>query len=161
MKKRTDRLTVVVNNSGATWYVPPSAYALVRRLTEGGRGGPYDDFPETGWDKLMALNVKSIFYGMISVFLVGAWLMNCTVTVGLHGLLTKGATADTPSRVINIASMAAIQTTDVTTGDEGGLSAPGHGTFSYGPSKAACVHLSRMQSSKLAPHNIMVNCICP
>ena len=109
----------------------------------------------------MALNVKSIFYGMIIVHMVGPWLMNRTVTVGLHGLLTKGTTADMPSRVINIASMAAIQTTDVTTGDEGGLSAPGHGTFSYGPSKAACVHLSRMQSSKLASHNIMVNCICP
>lgn len=26
------------------------------------RGAPYDDFPESGWDKLMALNVKSIFY---------------------------------------------------------------------------------------------------
>jgi NAD(P)-dependent dehydrogenase (short-subunit alcohol dehydrogenase family) len=44
VKEKTDRLTVLVNNSGATW------------------GAPYDDFPESGWDKLMALNVKSIFY---------------------------------------------------------------------------------------------------
>jgi hypothetical protein len=35
-----------------------------------------------------------------------------------------------PSRVINIASMAGIVTSDVTTGSDGGLSAPGHGTFS-------------------------------
>ena len=108
-------------------------------------GNMQDDFPESGWDKLMALNVKSIFY----------------MTVGLEPLLLKGTSADTPSRVINIASMAAITTGDVTSGDDGGLSAPGQGTFSYGPSKAACVHLSRMQSSKLAPKNIMVNCVCP
>jgi NAD(P)-dependent dehydrogenase (short-subunit alcohol dehydrogenase family) len=30
-----------------------------------------------------------------------------------------------------------------------------------GPSKAACIHLTKMQASKLAPKNIMVNVICP
>jgi len=125
--KITDRLTVLLNNSGATW------------------GAPYHDFPESGWDKLMALNVKSIFY----------------TTAGLEPLLLKGATADNPSRVINIASMAGIQTTDVTTGEEGGLSAPGSGTFSYGPSKAACIHLSKLQASKLMQQHITVNCVCP
>jgi NAD(P)-dependent dehydrogenase (short-subunit alcohol dehydrogenase family) len=109
------------------------------------RGAPYDDYPEMAWDKLMALNVKSIFY----------------MTVGLESLLLNGTNNDMPSRVINISSMAGIGTGDVTTGDDGGLSAPGSGTFSYGPSKAACIHLSRMQSSKLAPKNIMVNCVCP
>jgi NAD(P)-dependent dehydrogenase (short-subunit alcohol dehydrogenase family) len=109
------------------------------------RGAPYHDFPESGWDKLMALNVKAIFY----------------TTAGLEPLLLKGATADTPSRVINIASMAGIQTTDVTVGEEGGLSAPGSGTFSYGPSKAACIHLSKMQASKLMSQHITVNCVCP
>jgi len=127
-KNRTDRLTVLVNNSGATW------------------GATYDDFPESGWDKIMALNVKAIYY----------------LTVGVETLLLKGASADTPSRVINIASVAGISTVDVTSSEEsGGLSAPGQGPFSYGPSKAACIHLSRQQSSKLAPLNIMVNCICP
>lgn len=87
---------MLVNNSGATW------------------GAPWDDFPESGWDKLMALNVKAIFY----------------VTVGCHDLLKKGATAARPSSVINIASMAGVQTMDVTTGDSGGLSKPGDGTFS-------------------------------
>jgi len=127
VKKKTDRLTVLLNNSGASW------------------GAPYTDFPESGWDKLMALNVKAMFY----------------TTVGLEPLLVKGATADNPSRVINVASMAGIQTTDVTTGAEGGLSAPGSGTFSYGPSKAACIHLSKLQASKLMPHHITVNCVCP
>lgn len=96
VKKRVDRLTVLVNNTGATW------------------GDDYYDFPESAWDKLMALNVKNIFY----------------MTVGLEPLLLKGANPDTPSRVINIASMAGIQTQDVTTGEAGGLSKPGHGTFS-------------------------------
>ncbi|KAK3722467.1 hypothetical protein LTR37_002459 [Vermiconidia calcicola] len=127
VKKLTDTLTVLVNNSGATW------------------GAPYDDFPEAGWDKIYALNVKAMYY----------------TTVGLDALLKKDATADKPSRVINIASMAGVQTTDVTVGSEGGLAAPGNGTFSYGPSKAACIHLTKMQASKLMPDHVTVNCICP
>jgi len=127
VKKRTDRLTVLMNNSGMTW------------------GAPYDDFPESGWDRVMALNVKSIYY----------------MTVGLQPLLQKGTSATMPSRVINISSVAGLSMRDVTSGDEGGLSAPGAGPFSYGPSKAATIHLSRFQASKLAPLNIMVYCICP
>lgn len=127
VKKRTDRLNVLVNNSGTTW------------------GAPYDDFPESGWDKIMALNVKSIYY----------------VTVGLHSLLTRGATADAPNRVINIASIAGIGTGDVTTGPEGGLAAPGTGAYSYGPSKAAVIHLSKIQASKLMQEHITVNAVCP
>ena len=96
VKKRTDRLTVLMNNAGASW------------------GDDYYDFPESGWDKLMALNVKSLYY----------------VTVGLEPLLLKGTNADMPSRVINIASVAGLSTADVTTGDEGGMTKPGHGTFS-------------------------------
>ncbi|KZM22276.1 uncharacterized protein EKO05_0011366 [Ascochyta rabiei] len=127
LKKRTDQLTVLVNNTGASW------------------GDDYYDYPEHAWDKLYDLNVKSIFY----------------MTVELEPLLRKGANADSPGRVINIASMAGIQTLDVTTGDAGGLSKPGHGTFSYGPAKAAAIHLTKMTASKLAPKNIMVNVICP
>ncbi|KAF2819295.1 NAD(P)-binding protein [Ophiobolus disseminans] len=127
MKKRTDRLTVLVNNTGASW------------------GDDYYDYPEHAWDKLYDLNVKNIFY----------------MTVGMEPLLLKGANAHTPGRVINIASMAGIQTMDVTTGEGGGLSKPGTGTFSYGPAKAACIHLTKMTASKLAPKNIMANVICP
>lgn len=120
-------------------------YPQAQPLTQCTRGAAYDDFPESGWDKLMALNVKSIFY----------------TTVGLEPLLLKRASTDHPSRVINIASMAAISTVDVTTTESGGLSAPGNGTYSYGPSKAACVHLSRIQAAKLAPKHINVNVVCP
>jgi hypothetical protein len=79
----------------------------------------------------MALNVKSIFYSKLTL---QAELFqnanNKSATVGLHSLLLKGTTPDSPSRVINIASMAGIMTSDVTTTGDGGLSAPGHGTFS-------------------------------
>jgi len=125
--RRTDRLTVLLNNSGATW------------------GDQYSNFPESGWDKIMALNVKSMFY----------------TVVGLEPLLQKGANNQMPSRVINIASVAGLSTGDPTSGDGGGLAAPGSGTYSYGPSKAACIHLSKQQASKLAPKNILVNCVCP
>ncbi|KAH8719286.1 hypothetical protein GQ44DRAFT_712505 [Phaeosphaeriaceae sp. PMI808] len=127
MKKRTDRLTVLINNTGASW------------------AADYYDYPEHAWDKLYDLNVKNIFY----------------MTVGMEPLLLKGVTANSPGRVINIASVAGISTRDVTTGEEGGLSRPGTGTFSYGPAKAACIHLTKMTASKLAPKNIMVNVICP
>ncbi|EEH34944.2 hypothetical protein PAAG_05991 [Paracoccidioides lutzii Pb01] len=125
VNKRTDKLTVLLNNTGVTW------------------GASYEDFPETAWDKVMALNVKSVFY--------------CDVLP----LLKKAASPHMPSRVINISSMAGISTLDPTATGDGGLSAPGTGPFSYGPSKAACIHLSRQQSSKFAPMNIMVNCVCP
>ncbi|WP_031552020.1 SDR family oxidoreductase [Parvularcula oceani] len=42
--ERTDTLSVLVNNAGATW------------------GAPLEDFPEAGWDKVMDLNVKSPFF---------------------------------------------------------------------------------------------------
>lgn len=105
VKKRTDRLTVLVNNTGASW------------------GDDYYDYPEHAWDKLYDLNVKNIFY----------------MTVEMEPLLRKGADRNAPGRVINIASMAGIQTMDVTTGEGGGLSKPGHGTFSceYSPTMLA------------------------
>jgi NADP-dependent 3-hydroxy acid dehydrogenase YdfG len=52
VRKRTDRLTVLLNNSGATW------------------GDKYVDFPESGWDKIMGLNVKSMFYSEFDVLTV-------------------------------------------------------------------------------------------
>lgn len=57
-------------------------------------------------------------------------------------LLRKGVTPDMPSRVINIASMAGIGTTDNTADDDGGLSSPGHGTFSC-PSPPVLVSYGR------------------
>lgn len=35
---------------------------LIANYDINNRGASYEDFPETGWDKVMELNVKSIFY---------------------------------------------------------------------------------------------------
>ncbi len=42
--KREPKLDILVNNAGAAW------------------GADFDEFPESGWDKVMNLNVKSIFF---------------------------------------------------------------------------------------------------
>jgi len=44
ISKREGQLDILVNNAGATW------------------GAPLDEFPEAGWDKVMDVNVKSIFF---------------------------------------------------------------------------------------------------
>ncbi|PWN50528.1 putative NADPH-dependent beta-ketoacyl reductase [Violaceomyces palustris] len=104
-------------------------------------GAPLTDFPEDkGWDKVFHLNVKSQFY----------------LTVALLPLLENGKNNTRHASVINIASTAAISPTAGS-----GLSAPGHGTFSYQPSKAASLHLSRVLANTLAEKFITVNAICP
>ncbi|EJD46243.1 rhamnolipids biosynthesis 3-oxoacyl-reductase [Auricularia subglabra TFB-10046 SS5] len=126
VKKRESKLHILVNNSGATW------------------GAPYNDFPETqGWDKIMALNVKSLFY----------------LTSALTDLLAKDATNVDPGRVINIASVAGISPQA-----EGGtvsLAGDGNGLWSYNTSKAAAIHLSKQLAVTLGPRCITVNALCP
>ncbi|KAL8243549.1 hypothetical protein R6Q59_009807 [Mikania micrantha] len=104
-------------------------------------GAPMTDFPEEkGWDKVFDLNVKSQFY----------------LTVALLPLLEKDKSNIKPATVINIASTAAISPLA-----EGSLSAEGHGTYSYQPSKAASLHLTKVLASSLATKHIMVNAILP
>lgn len=68
-------LDILVNNSGTTW------------------GAPLTDFPEKqGWDRVMATNVKAIFY----------------TSAGLAELLEKRATSTDPGRIVNITSVAGI-----------------------------------------------------
>jgi len=103
--------------------------------------GPRDDFPEDkGWDKVFHLNVKSQFY----------------LTVALIPLLKQGKSNTHHASVVNIASTAAMMPQA-----SGALSQPGSGTYSYQPSKAASVHLSRMLAVDLAEQHIHVNAICP
>ncbi|KAG9075621.1 hypothetical protein FRC06_009981, partial [Ceratobasidium sp. 370] len=113
-KKRESRLHILVNNSGATW------------------GAPWDDFPEKeGWDRVMALNVKSLFY----------------MTSNLTEHLQKDATALDPGRVVNISSVASKDPV----ADDTGLSAKGQGLWSYNTSKAAVNHLTSTMAVTLAP----------
>ena len=95
-------------------------------------GEPIDDYSEKGWDKVMDTNVKGVFF----------------LTQQLLPLLRSSGTAEDPSRVINIGSIDGIKT---------GL----FDAFSYGPSKAALHHLTRVLAASLVKENIIVNAIAP
>ncbi len=95
-------------------------------------GAPLDDFPEIGWDKVMDTNVKGPFF----------------LTQKLLPLLRKSATHSDPARVINVGSVDGIKT-------------PVFDNFSYGPSKAAIHHLTRVMAAHLVKENILVNAIAP
>ncbi len=111
---RESRLDILVNNAGTAW------------------GAPLDEFPESGWDKVMNTNVKGIFF----------------LTQQLLPLLRASATHEDPARVINIGSVDGIKT-------------PIFDNFSYGPSKAAVHHLTRVLAAHLVKENIIVNAIAP
>jgi NAD(P)-dependent dehydrogenase (short-subunit alcohol dehydrogenase family) len=112
--EETDALHVLVNNAGATW------------------GAPLEDFPESGWDKIIDTNVKAIF----------------ALTTGLLGPLRAAASAEDPARVINIGSV-------------DGLRVPMTENYSYSASKAAVHMLTRHLAKRLATDQITVNAIAP
>ena len=112
--KREPKIDILVNNAGAAW------------------GANFDECPEAGWDKVMNLNVKSLFF----------------LTKALAKPLRAAATKDKPGKVINIASI-------------DGLSVNPLETYSYQASKAAVIHLTRRMAAKLIHDNINVTAICP
>jgi NAD(P)-dependent dehydrogenase (short-subunit alcohol dehydrogenase family) len=114
IKGREDKLDILVNNAGAAW------------------GEPIETFPETAWDKVMTINVKSPFF----------------LTQALLPLLENAASTEDPARVIMVGSIDGINVNMMP-------------TFAYGPSKAAVHHLARTLASHLAPRNITANAIAP
>jgi NAD(P)-dependent dehydrogenase (short-subunit alcohol dehydrogenase family) len=110
---REDQLHILVNNAGATWGVP-----LV-------------EHDEASWDRVLDLNVKSVFH----------------LTKFLLPLLQAAGNPDDPARVINIGSIDGIQV-------------PILETYSYSTSKAAVHQLTRHLAKQLAP-DITVNAIAP
>ena len=112
--EREQSLHILVNNAGANW------------------GAPFDEYPDSAWDKMFALNVKAAFHG----------------TRAFLPLLEKGARPGDPARVINIGSIA-------------GLHVPGLETYAYSASKAGVHHLTRTLARRLAPHGITVNAVAP
>ena len=95
-------------------------------------GAPIDDFPEDGWDKTVDLNLKSVFF----------------LTQKLLPQLRAAASAENPSRVINIASV-------------NGIQPPTLETYAYSASKAGCIMLTRHLAKRLAGEHILVNAIAP
>jgi len=112
--KREPKLDILVNNAGAAW------------------GATFDEFPENGWDKVMNLNVKSLFF----------------LTKALAGPLRAAASAARPAKVINIASIDGLFVNPVE-------------TYSYQASKAAVIHLTRRMAVKLIRDNVVVTAIAP
>lgn len=107
-------VNILVNNAGATW------------------GAPLAEFPGSGWDKVLDLNLKSPFF----------------LTRALIPKLVAAGTLDDPSRVINIGSI-------------DGLHVPSLPTYSYSASKAALHHLTRVLAKELGPQHITVNAVAP
>ncbi|MDH4109023.1 MAG: SDR family oxidoreductase [Gammaproteobacteria bacterium] len=114
LSAREDRLDILVNNAGVAW------------------GAPLDEFPEHGWDKVMDVNVKAVFF----------------LTQKLLPLLRASGTAEDPARVINIGSI-------------DGLKTPLFDTYSYPVSKAALHHMTRCLAARLAKEHIILNAIAP
>ena len=110
IKEREGAVHILVNNAGATW------------------GADIDDFPESGWDKIMDLNVKSLFF----------------LTQQMLPALRAAGTDEDPARVINIGSI-------------NGVTHPHMNNYSYSASKAAVHHLTRHLGADLAPEFINVN----
>jgi len=112
--EKEEKLDILINNSGASW------------------GAPLGEFPEKGWDKVMNINVKSVFF----------------LTQSLLPMLKASASAEDPSRVINISSIAAVSPNSIS-------------AYSYGPSKAAVAQLTKILASDLIKDQILVNAIAP
>lgn len=111
---REEKLDILVNNAGAAW------------------GEPLEKYQERGFDKVMDLNVKSLFY----------------LTREMVPLLEKAASQEDPARVINIGSIDGIKT-------------PFTENYAYSASKAAVHHLTKVLAARFSGRMITVNAIAP
>ena len=112
--EKSSSLDVLINNAGAVW------------------GEPFNKFSEDGWDKVMDLNVKAIFF-MIQKF---------------SNLLKINSSYDNPSRIINIGSI-------------DGINTPYYENYSYSVAKSAVHKLTAVLAAKLIKENIICNAIAP
>ncbi len=112
-QKHEPTLDILVNNAGAAW------------------GAPYAEFPESGWDKVADLNMKTPFF----------------LTQALTPML-KAAATDHLAKVIHIASI-------------DGISVNPWETYSYAASKAGLIHLTKRMAMTLAPQRVIVSAIAP
>ena len=114
IKKREGKLDILVNNAGASW------------------GADFDEFPESGWDKVVNLNLKAPFF----------------LTKALAAPLRAAASVERPAKVINIASIDGIFVNPLE-------------TYSYAASKAGLIHLTRRMAVRLIKDHVVVTAIAP
>jgi NAD(P)-dependent dehydrogenase (short-subunit alcohol dehydrogenase family) len=111
------KLDILINNAGTAW------------------GAKYEEYPEEAFDKVMKLNVTTVF----------------ALTRDFTPLLEKAAAEAGSASVINIGSMDGLHIPTV------------HriGVYAYTASKAAVHHLTRHLAVELGPRRINVNAIAP
>lgn len=106
-------IDILVNNAGATW------------------GAPAEDYPLEAWDKVMNLNIRSIF-------------LMCQA-VGRLSMIPRRQ-----GRIVNVASIAGLS----------GASKEIQ-YIAYGTSKGAVVNFTRTLAGEWGRHNINVNALAP
>ena len=111
--QRLGHIDILVNNAGATW------------------GAPAEDHPLEAWDKVMNLNVRSIF------------LMS--QAIGKHSMIPRRQ-----GRIINVASIAGLA------GNSADLA-----MVAYNTSKAAVVNFTRTLAGEWGKYKINVNALAP
>ncbi|MFI0369031.1 SDR family oxidoreductase [Actinomadura sp. 1N219] len=114
MRDHVDRLDVLINNAGTTW------------------GAPIEEYPDAGWDKVLAVNLKGPFH----------------LAVACLDLLRAAASPEHPARIINLGSV-------------DGMHVPMWESYAYSASKAAVHQLTRHLAGRLARDHITVNAIAP
>jgi gluconate 5-dehydrogenase len=111
--ERMGPVDILVNNAGAAW------------------GAPAEDHPLEAWDKVMNLNIRSLF-----VF---------SQTIAKLSMIPRRS-----GRIINVASIAGIAGNP-----------PGLETIAYNTSKGAVVNFTRTLAAEWGEHGINVNAIAP
>ena len=112
--KELGQIDILINNAGATW------------------GAPAEDHPLEAWDKVMNLNVRSIFV--------------VSQAVGKASMIPRRS-----GRIVNVASIAGLK----------GNSPGTMKTMAYNTSKGAVVNFTRALAAEWGAHNITVNALAP